>query len=128
MSIAKVTFYKIIQDSQDYGSNDEHMVSRVYFNLEVEDKMYSDLYVDIKQTVGTDFETAPLEVSSTRGYKGPFNHEVFREEVENYYRESFGSQGSAIHIEGGGNIRMRDNTVIREKVVEFEIKSSPTGW
>jgi hypothetical protein len=32
---AKVTFRKLIQDSQEYGSNDEHLVSRVFFDLEI---------------------------------------------------------------------------------------------
>ena len=34
---ARVTFYKCIQDSQDYGSDDEHMVSRIFFFLEIAD-------------------------------------------------------------------------------------------
>lgn len=28
---ARITFHKLIQDSQDYGSDDEHMVSRAFF-------------------------------------------------------------------------------------------------
>jgi len=126
---AKITFKKIIQDSQDYGSTEEHMVSRVFFDLEIEGKKFPDLYVDVKQTVGSEFETAPIEVGAPHEYSGPFDHEIFRKEVENYYRESFGSKGSAIRIEGGAkNIRMRNNVSVKPRVVGFEIKGTRSGW
>lgn len=128
MALAKITFYKLIQDSQEYGSDDEYMVSRAFFNLEIEGKKYFDLYVDIKQTVGTNFETAPFEIGIPHGYSGPFNHVAFREEVENYYRSLIGLEGRGIHIEGGRNIRMRNNIFIQEKIVEFEVSSDPAGW
>ena len=34
MAKVKITFHKCIQDSQEYGSNDEHMVSRIFFSIE----------------------------------------------------------------------------------------------
>jgi len=67
MTKARVIFNKCIQDSQDYGSNDEHMVSRVFFTLEVGDRRYDGLYVDVKQTVGSSYEDGPIEVSSPKG-------------------------------------------------------------
>ena len=75
---ARVTFFKCIQDSQDYGSNDEHMVSRVFFVLEIGGKKF-DLYADIKQTVGGDYETGPIEVAQPENYRGPFNYRAFRD-------------------------------------------------
>jgi len=117
---ARVTFQKCIQDSQDFGSDDEHMISRVFLTLEAGDSK-QDLVVDVKQIVGSRFEDAPLEVSSPKGYKGPLNYTILQKEVEEYYRESFGSRGHAIRIGAGANIRMRNNTVIRQKIVEIEI-------
>lgn len=128
MSIAKVTFKKIIQDSQEYGSDDEHTVSRIFFDLELDGDSHTDLRVDVKHTVGSDFETTPLEVGPPQGYDGPFNHDAFRIEAEKYYREAFGSSGTAIHIEDGSNIRMMNNIVFLEKVLEFEVEGRPTGW
>jgi hypothetical protein len=60
------------------------MVSRVFFTLEVEGKRYDDLYVDVKQTVGSTYEDGPIEVSSVKGarYKGPFNYMAFHAAVE----------------------------------------------
>jgi hypothetical protein len=124
----KVTFTKCIQDSQDYGSTDEHMVSRAFFDLEVGGKRYPGLHVDIKQAVGGDFEKTPLEVGTPQGYSGPLSYSAFREAVEAYYRGCFGSQGKAIRISGGSNIRMRNNTAVIAKVVEFESDTDTTGW
>jgi hypothetical protein len=120
--IANIDFYKIIQDSQEIGSDDSHMVSRIFFRLQIYDQNYFDLNVDVKQTVGSDYETAPLEVGAPRGYKGPFNHEAFQREVEQYYRESFGADGSVVSF-SGGSIRMFNNTMLRNKHVEFEVET-----
>ena len=128
MKKAKVTFYKCIQDSQDFGSDDEHMVSRVFFTLETNVEKYSDLYVDIKQTVGSSFETGSIEVSPPRGYEGPFNYNKFRDGVEKYYRDLVGSQGSGIHIAGGGNIRMYGNILEKKATIEFEVSSTHSPW
>ena len=128
MPRARVTFHKLIQDSQDYGSDDEHMVSRVFFSLEVEGKRYNDLYVHIKQPVGSNFEKAPLEVSQPYGYSGPFNHQAFQKAVEAYYRSLVGASGSGIRMQGGGDIRMRNNTFIRETQVEFDISEESPAW
>ena len=117
---ATVTFEKCIQDSQEYGSNNEHMVSRVSLMLEVGNNKY-DLIADVKQIVGSRFEDSPLEVSFPKEYKGPINYKELQKEIEEYYRESFGSRGMGIHIESGAHVRMQNNTVIQQKTVEIEI-------
>ena len=68
----KVKFNSLLQDSQDLGSDDEHMVSRVFFDLEFRGETFIGLHADVKQTVGARFESAPLEVSKPDGYHGPF--------------------------------------------------------
>jgi hypothetical protein len=35
MKIAIITFKKLVQDSKEYGSDDEHMFSRVFFQLKL---------------------------------------------------------------------------------------------
>lgn len=128
MAIATITIHRLIQDSQDYGSNDEHMVSRVFFEMEIEGKKYADLYADIKQPVGGSFETSPLEVSSPPNYKGPFNYEAFRAIVERYYRGLVGATGSGIRISGGSNIRMRNNTFVQSLTAQFEVQVAGGPW
>jgi len=129
MANALVKFTRLIQDSQDYGSDDEHMVSRVFFDLTFGDKKYENLSVDIKQQVGSSFETSPLEISSPIGYNGPFNHQEFQNAVEKYYRSLVGSVGFGIHISGGStNIRMRNNTFIQEMTVHFSVQKDGPAW
>lgn len=125
MTTAKLTFHKCIQDSQEYGSDDEHMVSRVFFDLEIDGQKYPNLFVDIKQTVGGSFETTPIEVAVPEGYKGPFNYQAFRDAVEEYYRSLVGSKGSVLRVKGG---RMYNNILNKKKSVEFEVSGGDRGW
>jgi hypothetical protein len=127
METAIITFYKCIQDSQDYGSDDEHMISRVFFTLEIGDKKY-DLYADLKQTVGARYEDGPIEVMSQAGYNGLFNYECFRDAAEHYYRSLVGSSGRMINIQGGSNIRMRNNLFVGRRVYECEVSGNIAAW
>jgi hypothetical protein len=126
----KLIFTKIVQDSQEYGSDDGHMVSRVFFSVELGEKIHKGLYTNIKQTVGSNYETAPLEVSFSRGYKGPLDYGVFREHVERYYRDSFGLSGRMIRMGPGVNLRMRNNIVLMTRVIDIEVddRRKPSGW
>jgi len=121
MSKAKIIFYKCIQDSQDYGSDDEWMVSRVFFNLEIGEEKFEELYANIKQTVGSDYDTGPIEVSQPFGYEGAFNHHAFRDCAEKFYRSCVGSEATGIEIGEGARIRMYGNIFKKKMVCEFEI-------
>jgi len=125
-----VTFYECIQDSQDYGSDDEHMISRVFFSMEVGGKKYDGLHADLKQAVGSDFETGYIEVSQPRGasYRGPFNHDAFSKGAEKYFRSLVGSKGSGIRITGGGSARMRNNRYRQPMTVECEVSGADVAW
>ena len=124
---AKVTFMRCIQDSQDYGSDDEHMVSRVFFDLKVGGKVYPGLHADLKQVVGSSYETGDIEVGRPEGYRGPFNHMAFRDAAERYFRSLVGSTASGIRIQGGGKIRMRNNTFMMARVENCEIEGGAAG-
>jgi hypothetical protein len=129
MAKAQITFSQMIQDSQDYGSTDEHMVSRVFFDLAVQGKVYSGLFANVKQTVGSSFENAPLEVSRPIGYDGPFNYHAFQNAVEQYYRSNIGASGRGIGIAGDvSNLRMRNNRFVRPHQVEIEIEAENKSW
>ncbi len=121
MSTATVIFNKCIQDSQEYGSDDEHMVSRVFFTLEIGEDKFEKLYADLKQTVGADYEKGPIEVGPPQGYDGPFNHQAFRDCAEKYYRSCVGSEATGIEFGEGARIRMYGNIFKKEMVCEFEI-------
>ena len=135
MAKVKVNFHECIQDSQEYGSDDEHMVSRVFFSIEVDGKQWSDklYHADLKQVVGGKFEKNPVEVglpydSSGQPYSGPMNYEAFRDGAESYFRNLVGSKGLGIHIEGGSHIRMQNNRFVHEDSIEFEAADTRPQW
>lgn len=130
MSKIRITFKELIQDSQDYGSDDEHMVSRAFFDVQYDENLFENCSVDIKQTVGSNFEQYPLEVSNPKGYEGPNDWEKFRYNVEVFYRSQVGSEGSGINIQGGSNVRMRNNRFITSRTFEYQVdgRSQEAGW
>jgi hypothetical protein len=127
MPIAQIMFHKLIQDSQDYGSNDEHMVSRVFFDMKIEDKVYTD-YANIKQPIGSNYEATPLEISKPINYNGPFNYQAFRDITEKYYRHLVGMSGCGIRITGCTNVRMRNNTFVQHTSAQFPISRENPAW
>ena len=128
MATATIYFEKCLQDSQDLGGDDEHMVSRVFLALEAGGIRYRNITVDVKQTVGAAYESSPLEVARPRGYQGGLDYAAFRLEVERYYRGLVGAQGRGIHIAGGGHVRMRGNTFVMPSVATFEYNEMSPGW
>jgi len=121
MPTATIHFKEIIQDSQDYGSDDEQMVSRVFFDLQVDDKKYPGVHANLKQTVGA-AATDPIEVSAPAGYVGPFDHEKFTAEVEKYFRGLVGGPGSSFNVGPGvRNVRMRNCRYRKPASVSFEV-------
>jgi len=127
MPTARVTFTRIIQDSQEIGSDDDHMVSRVLFDLEYEGRAHQNVYVDVKQPVGGDVETDPLEVGRAVGYRGPGNYEIFRGEVEKYFRGLIGASATGIRVQSGAKVRMRNNMIVSSSTVQFDV-TPEGGW
>jgi hypothetical protein len=127
MATATIKFNRCIQDSQEYGSDNEHMISRVFFTLEIGDRRI-DLHADIKQAVGSSYEKGLIEVGMPEGHRGPFNYEVFRDVAEIYYRSLVGSGAGVINIQGGTNIRMENQIFDIEMTVECEVDETSGGW
>ena len=132
MATIKITYTQLVQDSQEYGSDDEHMISRATFDLEFEGEVYSNCTVDIKQTVGSDYDSGPLEVFNLQGYDGPNDVSKMQFNTEVLYRSLIGSQGSGINFDSNSsNIRMQNNTFNINRTFEYMIENSSTlsgGW
>src|SRR5438477_9420165 len=126
MSTATVKFHKLIQEAQDVSSTDSkqnHVVSRVFFRLDLNDEHYADMSVILRQPFGTDYAKESIEVEKPFGsYAGNWNHNAFRKIVEYYYRSAIGRQGRAMRIgPGSENVRMRGNTIEFSKSYQLEI-------
>ena len=118
MKKATIELYRCIQESQEYGSDDEYMISHIFFRLEVEGKTY-DLHSDLKQLVGSNIEDPQsIEVGRPEGYEGPFNYAAFQKEAADYFKECIGAKGKGIGISGGSNVFMENNIIgIKKRVV-----------
>jgi hypothetical protein len=103
------------------------MVSRVFCTLEV-DGQRQESHVDVKQTVGGDYETTPLEVGRPHGYRGPLDYDRSRAEVEKYHRSLVGSGASRVLIQDGSDIRMRNNTFQTEYTFTIQAEATGGAW
>jgi hypothetical protein len=130
MATAKITFESLLQDSQDYATFDQseaHVVSVIRFSMDIADKHFGDLSVEVRQPYGTDFESEPLEVSHVSGYRGPWNHSGFADLAERYYRSFIGSSGRGIRIQRGSSIRMRNNMFVLRQEARLDIPDEQGG-
>ena len=110
MPTATIRFKELIQDSQNYGSDDERMVSRVFFDLQVGEKRYPGAHANVTQKVGA-VASGPIEVSPPAGYAGPFDNRKFQAAVEEYFRSVVGPSRS----------RIRDCRYRKVASVSFEV-------
>lgn len=127
MSKANVTIHKCIQDIHD---TDGIMKSKVYFSIKIDGKVYDNLSVMISHNFGIDYSTEPLEVHKVEGLNINLNHAEFSDIIEEYYRSLVGSSGSGINFGNGAtNIRMRNNTFIKEYKFDINVIDSVSdGW
>lgn len=127
MPVATIAFRRCAVNSPAYGSDEEHVGSRVFFDLQLEDAAYANLFVDVRQLVREGTENEPLFVARPDGYKGPFNFQVFQRLVEFYYRQAVGAKWGMF---GNSGIRMRleDWVIEHEMLVQFEVFDEEAEW
>lgn len=120
MPVATIAFRRCVVNSAAYGSDEDHVGSRVFFDLLVEDSGHVNLYVDVRQLAREGTEHEPLLVSKPEGYEGPFNYQVFQCLVEFYYRQAVGEKWGMF---GNKGLRMRleDWVIEHEMLVQFEV-------
>jgi len=120
MSTGKVTFQEIRQESERIGASradESHMISTVDFSLEVDGRTYP-MSAVMRRPYGTR-ENEPIEVETPTGeYHGNWNHNQFRDAVEDYYKRMV--RGS-VRAGPGANITMRNNPFIAPCSYTIEI-------
>jgi hypothetical protein len=129
----QLTFEAGVQDAQEYGSNDVWMVSRVFFWVLREGSppgdYWADLrrlagdkfermriplpatytgpmaYADLRQRVGEDFDTGPIEVGLPVGSPLPLNKAEFEEQIVAYFRGLANESATMMRVEEGRPLR-----------------------
>ena len=120
MPTATVAFRRCIINSPDYGSDEDHVGSRIFFDLAMDDVGFANVYVDVRQCLDEAAEDQPLLVSPLQGYDGPFNALVFQGLVQFYYRHAVGVKWSMLGMKGI-SMRLEGWMVEQEMLVEFEV-------
>ena len=97
-----------IQDSQEFGSTDDHMVSRVFMRLTLNGEGQGETYSTIKQVVG---DPSSIEVTSPVGYNGPFDHQEFTSKLTDYFKGlSMINVGRSVHVRMLNNLHVKPLT------------------
>jgi hypothetical protein len=128
MALVRIDIDRCVQDSQDYGSDDEHMVSRVFFKITVDGQAKADSHCNLKQLVGDSYESGEIEVGGPAGYSGAFDQQRFAREMTAYFRGLIGSSGGVINLAGSHYIRMKNITVRKRHSFQFEAGEAGHTW
>jgi hypothetical protein len=122
MPTATITFHQIAQTSQAILPNEptqEHLIGDASFTLEYGGETYRDMRVAFRHPFGTNYESDPIEAEKPTGsYQGNWNHNAFRDALEDYYRGAF---GRAFKIGPGAGMIMGDNSFVRDKSYTIDI-------
>ena len=125
----ELTFEGCVQDAQDYGSDADRMVSRIFFWIRhgaaAGGDFATDLarvagdhfgratiappegytgpvyYAEIRQRVGDDFETGSVEIGPPVGYSGPFDQAAFARQASEYFHALMSASGAMLRSETG---------------------------
>jgi hypothetical protein len=129
MPILELTFEGCVQDSEEYGSGPERMVSRVFFWIRRDGETLGDfraelndatgyrffrrrfeppelytgpiLHAEIVQPVGEDFQTGRIAIGAPSGYSGPFDQTEFARAATDYFRSVMSDAGIMQRREDG---------------------------
>jgi hypothetical protein len=125
----KLHFRECLQDSQELGSTNEHMVSQVFFTIDDKSTLYK---CQIHQDAGESFsfEDSPLILTPPDQVQAALNYEEFRAAVETYYRMCVGKSLSGIRTSGASDTRMSNNRFIQSFSVDVASVngSEDGGW
>lgn len=122
-----LNFKKIQQTSHNIRSDDDHMTATIILDITFDGTTYSDCTANIKQIIGSNYESEPLEISKVEGYKGPINRQNFAFIVQDLYFNLVGSQGGAIRVgKDASNVEMKNISFMINRTYEMSVKDEET--
>ena len=108
MGTATVTFRRCVQNAEN---DDKHIVSQIYFDLDLDGQRHTDICLDVKQPIG---KLSPLEVSIPHGYTGPGDFTELREAAAAYYRKIVGNLAE-------NEVPAANSLIVQDESVSFEV-------
>lgn len=123
-----MTFDRVVQDAEEFGSTETRAVSRVFFELETGGETYPEMYVDIEEPVGSDHSDELLTIGVPRAAPGGsgerfdpavLDRAAFEEAVRAYYGRIVNSAGYGKHLAKDKGFRTFGNTLGLVQTVEL---------
>lgn len=111
-------------------TTNNHMNSRVWFNMIVNNKPISNAYVNIAQPYGSDYNEDEIEVSrpyimqddgNSIEYANLWNHALMCKEVSKYYKSIINKNNALISYNNVKNLNAINNTIIKEQLFYMAI-------
>lgn len=123
MAVATINISHCVQVQQQLmpEKNQSMMRARVHFSMTLNGKTFQNLYADISQPYGTDFNDEPVEVGRPVGYDGPFSLQQFSQHVETYYRNWIRMIRGMF---GGASMAMGSNSFVMPHSFQIEVDTS----
>lgn len=153
----ELTFEGCVQDAGEYGSDADWMVSRLFFWIRREGAPSADfaedlrrvagyrfaririeppegytgpmLFAEVRQRVGDDFETGPLEIKPPLGPGASLDPSAFARAATDYFRSVASDTGKMVRGEDGhpldgglretAHVRLRNNVEVSRHTVRL---------
>ena len=122
----RVTFERVVQDAEEFGSTETVAVSRVFFELETGGETYSEMYVDLTEPVGGDHAEETLAVGTPQHVgtgqtfdPGALDQQAFERAVQTYYRSLVNSAGFGKHLAKDKGFRTHGDTLGLVQTIEL---------
>ena len=114
----RIIFHDVVQDGLELGSDEEHAVSRVHFDLEQGQESYTGLFVDLTEPVNTRHETSDVQVGE---FESPvkLSRKAFEKAVCSYYQSLVQSAGYGKHLAKDKGFRSHGDVLGLKQVVEL---------
>ena len=120
MATATLTFRRCVMNSPEAGTDDRHLGTRVYFDLDIEGRQHPNLFADVREPIGLASHEEFLEVTTPHNYSGPLNVPVFQGLVEFYYRQVIGAGGWLFGVKSA-DTKFVGYVLEQEMQVQFEV-------
>ena len=105
MPKANVIFHALFFDPPGAAADDAYLVSKVVFDIELGERIYSHLFADVRRPMTADIDDDSLEVV----YELPFACTTFAAAAKTYYRTVLGPHGAQLSPSGPKGLRARGN-------------------
>jgi ribosomal protein S10 len=126
VKLVPITFHKVDVFSQELGSTDEHLVSRVHGEMVLPGERAQRFTVNVKQVVGSTFDREHLEVMDAPRV---LDAGAIRREVADYYLGCIStSTGAAIRVTGGALVKLRNCSIGVPVTVSVPLAERSGGW